>query len=302
MARLTKRTNEQTRKRTKKRPNKTKLTKAVYLFVSLSFVSLLVFAAVWWFSGWNGKVPVNIVISSGENLWVLSLRPDQRQALQIAIPQITVIEVTGRGKWQARALWEISRLENDPSLVAAIGWNLLEVPIDMVLRLDDWRGTQTSYVSLFPTNWRHLPQEFRIVKFLKSLNQNQIKDIDLSNINIFHRVVDPGGGELIEISPQLLSPRAEEWFRLDGLQQEGLTLAIRNSSSRPGAGGLLARQLEHIGLRVVSVADGAGEHILTVRDKQLKKSLSVRKLSAWLKTKPVVAAFPERADILIVVK
>ena len=296
-----KRTNEQIRrladKRTKKRTN-IKTNKKIYwflsFFVSLSFVSLLVFAAAWWFSGWNGQDPINVVISSGDNLWVLSLRPEEKQAVSILIPPTAAIEVPGRGKWQARALPEISRLENDPSLVAAAGWNLLEVPIDQTLRLQNWKGRQTS--------WWDLPRNFKIIKFLKSLDQTQIKDIDLSSISISRRVVDPGGAELVEVNPDLLSPRVEEWFRLDSLRREGLTVAVRNTSSRAGAGALLSRQLEHVGLRVVSVADGGGENRLLIKNKTLRQSLTVRKLSSWLNAKPAVADFPDRADILIVVK
>ena len=304
-----KRTNEQKTKRTKKRTN-IKTNKKIYwflsFFVSLSFVSLLVFGLVWWFSGWNGKDPLNIVVSSGENLWVLSLRPDGKQAVSISIPPTAVIEIPGRGKWQARALWEISRLENDFSLVAAAGWNLLEVPVDLILRLPRWRGRQTPYLSLSQSLslslLQNLPQEFRIIKFIRSLDETQIKDIDLSGISISRRVVDPGGAELVEVNPDLLSPFVADWFRLDSLRREGLTVAVRNNSSRAGAGALLSRQLEHVGLRVVSVADGGGENRLLIKNKTLRQSLTVRKLSSWLNAKPAVADFPDRADILIVVK
>lgn len=246
----------------------------IFISIALILLPLSLFPIFWFFSPWNGRDPVNVVVSSGENLWVLSVRPQDKQIIRISIPKTAIIEVPGRGKWQARALWEISRLEKDPSLVAAAGWNLLEVPIDFTLRLPQWKA------------WPGLT----------------IKEIDLSNLNVSRRVVDPGGAELIEVNPDLLSPFVAEWFGLDSLRQEGLTVAIRNSSSRPGAGALLSRQLEHAGLRVVSVADGAGDSILTVRSKQIKKSLSVRKLISWLDAKPAVSDFPERADILIVVK
>lgn len=265
------------RMRNKGKRQKVKGKRRNLLFVILIAFILLplsFFLAFRFLSPWNGRDPVNVVVSSAENLWVLSVRPQDKQIIRISIPKTAIIEVPGRGKWQARALWEISRLENDPSLVAAAGWNLLEVPIDFSLRLPQWKA------------WPGL----------------KIKEIDLSNLNISRRVVDPGGAELLEINPDLLSGRVEEWFGLDSLRREGLTIAVRNGSSRPGAGALISRQLEHVGLRVVSVADGAGDSILTVRSKQIKKSLSVRKLISWLDAKPAVADFPERADILIVVK
>lgn len=246
----------------------------IFILIALILLPSSLFPIFWFFSPWNGRDPVNVVVSSGENLWVLSVRPQDKQIVRISIPKTAIIEIPGRGKWQARALWEISRLEKDPSLVAAAGWNLLEVPIDFTLRLPQWKA------------WPGL----------------KIKEIDLSNLNISRRVVDPGGAELVEINPDLLSPRVEEWFGLDSLRREGLTIAVRNGSSRPGAGALMSRQLEHVGLRVVSVTDGEGDNILTVKSNEIKKSLSVRKLSSWLKTKPAVAGFPDRADILIVVK
>lgn len=283
--------------RAKSRDQKSKIRTAIIVFILLFSILCLLLTALWYSSGWNGRDPLNVVISSGDNLWVLSLRPDEKRAVSISIPPTALIEIPGRGKWQSRALWEISRLENNPSLVAAAGWNLLQVPVDLILRLPQWKGRQTPLSLL-----RNFPQEFKIVRFFKSLDETRVTNIDLSNISISRRVVDPGGAELIEINPDLLSPRVEEWFGLDSLRQEGLTIAIRNDSSRSGAGNLLSRQLEHVGLRVVSVTDGTGDNILTVKSNQLKKSLAVRKLSSWLKTKPNVADFPDRADILIVVK
>src|SRR3989338_8391313 len=166
-----KRTNEKKFKRTKKRTN-IKTNKKVYwflsFFVSLSFVSLLVFGLTWWSSGWNGKNPLNIVVSSGENLWVVYLRPEEKQALEVFIPPTAIVEIPGRGKWQARALWEVSRLEKDPSLAAAAGWNLLQIPIDVSLRFSDWKSARPSYASLFSGDWRNVSQELKILKFLKS--------------------------------------------------------------------------------------------------------------------------------------
>ncbi len=276
-----------------------RLSLILFAFFLLPLSLFLVF---FWFSGWNGRDPVNAVISSGENLWVLSLRPGEKQAVEVLIPPTAIIEVPGRGKWQARALWEVSRLEKDPSLVAAAGWNLLQVPVDFSLRFSDWQSARTSYAHIFTSGRNDALQKFRIIKFLRSLNQSQIKQIDLSALNISRRVVDPGGAELVEINPDLLSPFVAQWFKLDALRQEGLTIAIRNNSNRSGAAALLSGRLEHVGLRVVSVADGGGDNPLTVKAKDDKKTLSVRKLSAWLDAKPAVADFPERADILIVVK
>jgi hypothetical protein len=258
--------------------------RAVIIAFILLFTVLCLLFSVYWFSGYGGRDPQNVVISSGENLSVLSLRPGEKRAVSIQIPPTAIVEVPGRGKWQARALWEISQLENDPSLAAAAGWNLLEVPIDLTLRLP-----------LSLSSWRDMP-------LFWSLGRIQIKDIDLSSISVSRRVVDPGGAELIEINPDLLSPLVADWFGLDSLRREGLTIAVRNNSFRTGAGALLSRQLEHVGLRVVFVADGAGENTLTIKSGELKKSLTVGKLSSWLKVKPVVSDFPERADILIVVK
>lgn len=265
------------RMRNKGKRQKVKGRRRSFMFVILIafFLLPLSFFLIFWFlSSWNGRDPVNVVVSSGENLWVLSVRPQDKQITRVSVPPNAVIEVPDRGKWQARVLWEISQLEKDPSLVAAVGWNLLEVPIDFNLRLPEWKA------------WRRLT----------------IKEIDLSTLNIFRRVVDPGGVELMEFNPEALSSLVSEWFGLDSLRLEGITVAIRNSSSRAGAGALLSRQLEHAGMRVVSVADGGGDKVLTIKNRQLKKTLSVRKLISWLDAKPVVADFPERADILIVVK
>lgn len=282
-----------------------KLTnKLTIFFASLSFVSLLVFF-IFWFRGWDGKEPMNLVVLSGEKVWVLGVRPDEKKLVEISIPGNTIVTV-GRGKWQTRSLGRLSKLEKSSDVLKSVGWELLEVPVDSVAEIADYGGESTSYFSqlklLNRFNFVSLLNTIKLIRFINSLNENQILKINIGETMAARIIADPAGTELVEIDSEALSLQLAEWFRIESLRNEGLTVAIINISGKTNAGSKLARQLEHAGLRVVSVSSGEGEAGMKIKQKSTAKSETVRKISDWLKLKPTVADFDARADILIVLK
>lgn len=267
-----------------------KFKKTVGWLFFLLFVICDLSFLVWWFRGWNGREPVNFVIVANDNLYLLAIRPSQKHLAQIEIPPHTLIKTDG-GQWQAWALTGLSKIQKSSRPLASIGWDLLEIPVDNVIYLSSWprRG------SLFSVS-----ENFRLMRFVNSLNDNQITRINLSTLPSVRKIVDPDGVELLEIDPVQISSQISAWFAIDEIRQEGLTVSIENASGEAGAGNKLARALEHIGLNVVSVGNGQDKKSLSVSDKSLIKTLTVSKLSRWLNLKPKVANFPDRADILII--
>jgi hypothetical protein len=255
-----------------------------------------------WFRGWNWKDSVNVVVISGEKVWVLGVRPAEKKLVEISIPGNTIVTV-GRGKWQARSLDKLSKLENSRDVLKSVGWELLEVPVDFVVEISDFGKENISYFSqlklLNRFNFVSLLDTVKLIKYINSLNENQILKIDIGNTMAARIVADPAGTELVEIDSEALSTQLSEWFKIESLRREGLTVAVVNISGKTNAGGKLARQLEHIGIRVVTVFSGEGEPGLKMKSKEVLKSETVRKLSSWLQVKPEVVDFEARADILI---
>lgn len=258
-----------------------------------------------WFLGWNGKDPVNIVVTSGEKVWVLGVRPAEKRLVEIFIPGNTIVTV-GRGKWQARSLEKLSRLENSPDVLKSAGWELLEVPVDSVAEINGFEEGNTGYFnqlkSLNRFNFVSLSERMKLISFINSLNENQILKINIGDTMAARIIADPTGTELVEIDSEALSLQLTEWFRIESLRNESLAIAIINAGGKNKAGNKLARQLEHAGLRVVSVSSGEGEPGIKIRQKSMINSETVRKVSGWLKLNPIVGDFDARADILIVVK
>jgi len=284
---------------------KRKLTnKLTIFFVSLLFVSLLVSFA-WRFFGWNDKEPINVVVVSGEKVWVLGVRPAEKRLTEISIPGNTIVTV-GKGKWQSRSLNRLSKLENSPDVLKSVGWELLEVPIDFVVEISDFGKENVSYLSQFKLfnrfNFVSLLDTVKLIKYINSLNENQILKINIGDTMAARIIADPAGTELVEVDSEALSLQLAEWFRIESLRNEGLTVAIINASGKTNAGSKLARQLEHVGLRVISVSSGEGEAGLKIKQNSTLKSETAQKISEWFKMKPVVGDFDARADILIVVK
>lgn len=282
-----------------------KLGKIVLCAGLLLTVVCLLFIGYFWFLGWNGKDSVNIVVTSGEKVWALGVRPAEKRLAEIFIPGNTIVTV-GQGKWQARSLDKLSKLENSSDVLKSVGWELLEVPVDFVVEISDFERENISYFSqlklLNRFNFVSLMDTVKLIKYINSLNENQILKINIGDTMAARIIADPAGTELVEVDSEVLSSQLAEWFRIESLRNEGLSIAIINASGKINAGGKLARQLEHVGIRVVTVSSGEGDPELRVKSKEFFKSETVRQLSSWLQMKPAVADFDARADILIVVK
>lgn len=282
-----------------------KLGKIVLCAGLVFTVICLLFAGYFWFLGWNGKEPINVVVVSEEKVWVLGIRPAEKRLVEIFIPGNTIVTVD-RGKWQAKALRRLSKLEKSTDVLKSAGWELLEVPVDSVAEINGFEEGNTGYFnqlkSLNRFNFVSLPETMKLISFINSLNENQIQKINIGDTMAARIIADPAGTELVEIDSEALSPKLTEWFRIESLRNESLAVAIVNSGGKNKAGNKLARQLEHAGLRVVSVSSGEGEPGIKIKQKSAINSETVRKVSDWLKLKPIVGDFDARADILIVVK
>lgn len=306
----------------KKEEGRVKRTgRMVFLILSFILIPSAFVLVFWWFRGWNGRDPVNVVVSSGHELWVLAVRPEEQRLVEIRVPENMILDVAGHGKWRASALWRLSELENDPRIVESIGWDFLEVPIDGLIRIDAW-GEEWSSRSLSTIlsqsrsinimcflhikfceqhEWA-LPEVIRLLNVQRSLADNRSISIALQDEVPARRVIDPGGVESSELDPSILSQQILEWFGIAEFRTSKLTVAVRNISGEAGGAAKIARLLEHSGLRIVGIGNGKGEKsIMVVRDKDTKDPI-IRRLSRWFDL-PVmrVGEFEERADVVIVI-
>lgn len=288
--------------KTANRKQKTIIPIIVYVSASLLIVLCSLLFVFFWFFGWNGKDPVNIVVTSGQQIWVLGVRPNEKRLVEISIPDNTIVPVAA-GKWQAGSLGRLSGLEKNLNPLKSAGWELLEIPVDSVVEIANYEGENTSYISqlklLKKLKLVSLLETVKLVRFSKGLNDNQILKVNIGESMAARIVADPAEAELVEIDTEALSTQLSEWFKIESLRREGLAVAIVNVSGKTNAGGKLARQLEHVGIRVVTVSSGEGEPGFRIKSEEVLNSETVRKLSSWLQMKPAVAEFDARADILI---
>lgn len=256
---------------------------------------------LWGDANWNGKDPINVVVVANDEIWVVAVRPSERRAVEVKIPPNAMVPVGSYGLWQARSIPQLARLVGDNSLVSAVGTGLLGVPIDTVMTIGDWQGRGTSYRSIDLRSWWQAPGQLRLIGFMRSLLSSELASVDLSKLQFARKVIDPSNTEIIQLDGQQLSPLVSSWFEMASLRQDGLTIAIRNASNEDGAGEKLAGMLEHVGLRVVSVATGAGQTGIVVSNPKLSRHNIVNRLSGWLQLPVATGQFEERADILIVI-
>lgn len=290
-------------RRTKDKGRKERNRKWSRICALVLFAVILCFLSsglVFWFRGWNGKEPVNIVIASDSDLRVVAVRPDERTATEVIIPPTMMVTLPDGSRWQTRALWDLSQLQKTPSLIETVGWNLLELPIDFSIHVSTWEGRMTSYRRATAVPFSRIPETMRLIQFFRSLRPDQIKTVSLGELPCVRRVVDPGGTELLEVDQTLLAPLVRDWFEIGLLREQSTDVAVRNSRGIAGYGAKLARQLEHVGVRVISVQSGEGKPALLVKSKDVAKSALAKRLSTWYQLPITVNDFDERADILLV--
>lgn len=273
---------------------------AVILF-SFILLPLSFFLLFWWQKGWNGSDPENIVISSGSDLWVLALRPKEHRLVEIRIPGETVIHPLGRGQLQARALWQVSQLEHQPDIISLAGTALLQVPVDHFYRIPDWSGIESLHLrSLIESTFADVPSLIRLYWYARSARKQGMTFVDLSTLPSVRHVVDPGDTKLLEVDQEAMSPLISDWFTILDVRTKGLTVAVLSTQKISGLGANIAKQMEHSGLRVISVKNGDKEQGIYIRSDTVKNEPLVRHLALWFQKRIVVSDFDERADILVV--
>lgn len=290
---------DRVREKSKIKSKKSKVKKIFSLSIALLFFVFCFLFLVWWRQGWNGKDPWNVVIFSESEIWVLSVRPAEHRLIEIMVPGTTVIHPQGRGQLLARALWQVSQLDHDPTVASAVGTDLLQVPIDESIHLGNWIRsglTRIQRPSLF-----QIPEFIRLVWYKRSLRGKEILKVELGELPAVRHTVDPGGTELLEVDQELLSPLITSWFEILEFRGSGLsTCVVDNNNAEAGSGVRAARTLEHVGLRVVSVSHEEKTRGLYVRSVDLQKSSIVRRLSTWFHESITVSEFGDRCDILVV--
>lgn len=277
----------------------------------------------WWFDGWNGKDPVNVIISMEESIAVLSVRPEENRLVIVLIPSNTVLDIPRRGQWSARALWGLFLLEQDSRIIESPGWDLLQVPIDGYIHIDRFTDIQNwTYLSVdvghIPTEvyrfWSctfgqavgcrghpwETPSRLRLVQYIRSLRPQHIERLSLETVASARRVIDAGGNEELHIDPGLASLLVAEWFSIRSWSSSGLTVAVRTTTNEERVGIQRAEMLEHMGIRIISMTAADDQSKVVVRHPHQKSNPIVIRIARWFNIPIEVLQFEERADVLVI--
>lgn len=244
-----------------------------------------------------------MVFVSGSRAWVLGLRPRERHLVEIDIPGQVVIHHEDRGQIQVRALHEIALLEQSPKIFSLPGTDLLRIPVDASidltpLDLESMRAFGFQFISI--KRWMNIPELMRLHWFIRSVRERDDIRIDFSKLPVVREKVDPGGSVLLEVDPELLSPLVSGWFEILEFREANLSVAVLSNGRKQGKGLMIARQLEHVGLRVISVANKEMKTGIYVRTPKLRNNIVAVRLAKWFSAPLIVSDFDERADILVV--
>lgn len=307
-------------RRSKLKDQSSKIKKTTIVVIASLLLVFCSLSLIWWFRGWEGKAPAQVMVITDHDLWILSVRPKERRLVEIKVPGNTSIPVGSHGVWPARSLLGLSALETDDRLLWSVGQDVLGVPVDGIIQAREWSGVRTTSFSRLVLDgldelrhefrcirtkcsmqWWSLPEMMRLVAFAHGLRPQEFQAIDLGTTKAARRVVDPSGTEHIEIDQELLSPLVQLWFRIDEFRTSGLTVALRVPNSGEISGKKAGRLFENLGLRVISVGttDQTDQQIL-VQNRAMQGNEIVKLLSHWIHLPILIGTFDERADVLVV--
>lgn len=239
-------------------------------FLFLGFVAIIIIISILWRF-------VNLVKTSrfdGTNQLIVQSKQNENTALFIVYNPVNQSIVTMR----------IKNVNNTSGSLSAI----IGLPVDAYLPKADGLNFPTlSFSSLL------LPKEKTELNFL-----------DLIRIYIYNRSIPGENKKNIDIS---LSARSEEidkkiasFFNDPEMQQENKTISIINASGEVGIGSRMERQLEHLGVNVISVISGRQLEKKSRIEFYKEKSYTSERLSRLFQIPTVISNNKALSDIIIV--
>jgi len=250
---------------------------------------------------WDGKNRINIIFE-GQQIFVFSLNPPEKEGIFLSIPSQTFVEVIhGYGQYRIEVIYQLGELENyhGGELLAESIQENLRIPIDAYASIPNVKSQTPDIKTYILDSFRFLIGNgktnltkwdlLRLWLEVKKIRQDKILTLDLENTAALEKVVLADKTEWFKINPEMMEKIARDFFKDSKIRQEELTIAILNSTSHQGLAARAASLVENIGGRVVEIGDGGLgtkenlsleiERCEIRSEKRFKKSYTLKKLA-----------------------
>ena len=231
---------------------------------------------------WDGSSSLNMVFK-GSEIYFLSLDPNEKKLSIVKLPQQVYVEVPGDyGRWQLRSVYRLGDSEKSPAgpqLLKATLANLFKLPVDGILIFDDSRSfNPQKFVETLKQNpleiFRLLPSiktdltPSELIRFslgLRSVRFDKISEFDLLSLGLLDVEQNQEGDVKLLADPEKLDGFVFNNLSDSRIQQEGLEVAIFNTTMTSGLGQKAAQIISHLGANVIQVG--------SIPDQNLEKNL-----------------------------
>lgn len=222
---------------------------------------------------WNGDFNINILIHA-KTISLLSFSPKKEQVVIVEIPNHTYLEVSsGFGKWMISSVYDLGQSQKELGGGILLKESLVDffaLPIDGFLDFGG-QGVErqtTDIVSEIrqtfppPSLLAHLTTDLtpleliRLKMGLSSVRFDKIKQIDLLKIGVMQddKLAD---GEKIVIADPIKLDSLVSTLADPTIQSEHKTIAIFNSTNRPGLAQKAARLITNMGGDVIIISNSS---------------------------------------------
>lgn len=218
---------------------------------------------------WDGSSTINLVIKS-KSLSVVSYNPVNNNLVIAKIPDDTYLNVPqGFGRWPARSVYALGQGENPPvgaKLLKNTISNTFGIPIDGFIGAgglsdqsdfaDMAANLKQNPLALFSlvgqsTTDLNLWEELRFFWGIRGVRFDRLTTIDLGKSSITESVLLPDSSRALAFDSVKLDKFIQDKFSETKLINEGLSVAILNSTNHPGLAEKAARVITNMGGRVI---------------------------------------------------
>lgn len=284
---------------------------------------VLFFLVIAFFSGWLwlGRGPTTsrlTVLINADPVWIWSWESRSNRAVLLKIPAaVQLVGVHGYGQYSLEALWKLGQLDKtsgvllaqslEEALGVSIPWYIGEkkAPIataDMVGKIFSPQGIGEYLRGAYRTNLP-LPVFLGLVNTAtRKMRSDRTSIINFSLANVLNVQALPDGSVTQVVDPARVDFILGNLFEDELVRQEGLSIAIYNTTKTPFLGGRLARLLNRMGAVVVTVGNAQGPSIdrcQLVGHKTQLTSVTANLIKQVLHCQSLETSENERADLLL---
>ena len=284
----------------------------ILLVLFLSFFSILLLAKKDAF--WNAKSHLNIVVNSSP-LLVLSINPP-KDFYAVFLDRDLYAEIDGLGYYRLSKVYELGELKEEGSqLLRKTIQKELKIPIDAVINTDGAEIDSSLENSAALKSFLKKTFEKSAIKaekgdlktwdFVSFYFSGLADKLVLIKLEAYKKEQLPDGRE-VEIIDEMKLLKFKNYFLDEEIVDDGLSIAVWNSTKEAGLGKQTAEILTSMGLRVVDVSSTD----LKIKNKNclLRANADVGKTHSFKRTKLVFGCDSEekideeiRADMVLII-